>query len=228
VRKYDNEIGRFTSIDPLWEKYYSWTPYHYCSNNPVMGSDPGGMLLQMAGTLDEVKKFANGLCLASGSEIEYTMNKQDDGSYNVDVTGFKSVDDRFTKEQGYLNKIIISKDMFELKVDKQADLLGGGSYDEINNTATLSPSALNGEITYQNMREREPQGIGEKIMSVIGMSFHSYTTEKFDAAFYVAHELLGHAYLDATNQKQNEYFPRGVEAGVEVKRGNLPRNWYGK
>jgi RHS repeat-associated protein len=42
VRKYDNEIGRFTSIDPLWEKYYSWTPYHYCSNNPVMGSDPGG------------------------------------------------------------------------------------------------------------------------------------------------------------------------------------------
>jgi len=23
VRKYDDEIGRFTSIDPLWEKYYS-------------------------------------------------------------------------------------------------------------------------------------------------------------------------------------------------------------
>ena len=43
VRKYDNEIGRFTSIDPLWEKYYSWTPYHYCSNNPVMGSDPSGL-----------------------------------------------------------------------------------------------------------------------------------------------------------------------------------------
>ena len=23
VRKYDDGIGRFTSIDPLWEKYYS-------------------------------------------------------------------------------------------------------------------------------------------------------------------------------------------------------------
>jgi RHS repeat-associated protein len=44
VRKYDNEIGWFTSIDPLWEKYYSWTPYHYCSNNPVMGKDPSGLL----------------------------------------------------------------------------------------------------------------------------------------------------------------------------------------
>jgi RHS repeat-associated protein len=43
VRKYDEVQGRFTSIDPLWEKYYSWTPYHYCSNNPVMGSDPGGL-----------------------------------------------------------------------------------------------------------------------------------------------------------------------------------------
>jgi RHS repeat-associated protein len=42
VRKYDEDIGRFTSIDPLWEKYYSWTLYHYCSNNPVMGKDPSG------------------------------------------------------------------------------------------------------------------------------------------------------------------------------------------
>ena len=27
VRKYDDEICRFTSIDPLWEKYISMTPY---------------------------------------------------------------------------------------------------------------------------------------------------------------------------------------------------------
>jgi hypothetical protein len=42
VRKYDEDIGRFTSIDQMWEKEYSWSPYHYCSNNPVMGSDPVG------------------------------------------------------------------------------------------------------------------------------------------------------------------------------------------
>ncbi|TAL68812.1 MAG: hypothetical protein EPN82_09065 [Bacteroidetes bacterium] len=29
VRKYDDEIGRFTSIDLLFEKYYGWTPYQY-------------------------------------------------------------------------------------------------------------------------------------------------------------------------------------------------------
>ncbi len=35
----DEDIGRFTSIDPLWEKQYEWSPYHYCSNNQVMGNN---------------------------------------------------------------------------------------------------------------------------------------------------------------------------------------------
>jgi len=42
VRKYDDEIGRFTSIDPLWELDYSWTPYHYSYNNPVLFTDGNG------------------------------------------------------------------------------------------------------------------------------------------------------------------------------------------
>jgi len=43
VRKYDDVIGRFTSIDPLWEKYRSLTPYQYCRNNPLNLVDPSGM-----------------------------------------------------------------------------------------------------------------------------------------------------------------------------------------
>jgi RHS repeat-associated protein len=35
VRKYDEEIGRFISPDPLWEKYYGLTPNNYCGNNTV-------------------------------------------------------------------------------------------------------------------------------------------------------------------------------------------------
>jgi RHS repeat-associated protein len=42
VRKFDDFTGRFFQIDPLWEKYYSWTPYHYSANNPVSFLDPGG------------------------------------------------------------------------------------------------------------------------------------------------------------------------------------------
>ena len=34
--KYDYEIGRFTSVDPLWEKYTGWTGYQYSLNKIKM------------------------------------------------------------------------------------------------------------------------------------------------------------------------------------------------
>jgi RHS repeat-associated protein len=42
VRKYDYDIGRFTSIDPLFEKYAGWSPYYYFSNNLVNMVDGNG------------------------------------------------------------------------------------------------------------------------------------------------------------------------------------------
>lgn len=42
-RKYEYETGRFISIDPLWGKYYGWTPYQYSMNSPVMLVDYSGL-----------------------------------------------------------------------------------------------------------------------------------------------------------------------------------------
>ena len=42
VRKYDYEIGRFTSVDPLFEKFHGWSPYNYSFNNPINLVDRSG------------------------------------------------------------------------------------------------------------------------------------------------------------------------------------------
>ena len=44
VRKYENEVGVFTSIDPLWEQYTGWSPYQYAGNNPIMALDWNGII----------------------------------------------------------------------------------------------------------------------------------------------------------------------------------------
>ena len=43
ARQYDPAMGRFLTIDPMAEKYYSVSPYAYCNNNPIRFIDPSGM-----------------------------------------------------------------------------------------------------------------------------------------------------------------------------------------
>jgi|WetSurMetagenome_2_1015567.scaffolds.fasta_scaffold00004_20 RHS repeat-associated protein len=43
ARFYDPQIGRFTTVDPLTEKFYFLTPYQYGSNNPITNIDIDGL-----------------------------------------------------------------------------------------------------------------------------------------------------------------------------------------
>lgn len=43
ARWYDAVVGRFTSIDPLADIAYPFTPYHYVSNQPINRIDPAGL-----------------------------------------------------------------------------------------------------------------------------------------------------------------------------------------
>ena len=42
ARWYSPVFGRFQTMDPLCEKYYSLSPYAYCANNPMNVVDPSG------------------------------------------------------------------------------------------------------------------------------------------------------------------------------------------
>jgi RHS repeat-associated protein len=61
ARMYANsEIPRFTTQDPLSEKYYSISPYAYCANNPLRFVDPTGMkIVGDTAAVQQLEKQAN-------------------------------------------------------------------------------------------------------------------------------------------------------------------------
>ena len=74
----------FTTPDPLAEKYYSWSPYIYCMNNPMKYIDPDGRVVIISGTLSDealrqLQERMNGrITLARDEEtgrLSYTINE---------------------------------------------------------------------------------------------------------------------------------------------------------
>ena len=51
-RLYDARVGRWLSVDPLFEKYVGMSPYNYCMLNPVMMVDPDGRVSCTNGVLN--------------------------------------------------------------------------------------------------------------------------------------------------------------------------------
>ena len=52
ARQYDPLLCRFTTMDPMCEKYYHLSPYAYCANNPVNYVDPTGKDIKIWNTED--------------------------------------------------------------------------------------------------------------------------------------------------------------------------------
>ncbi|MDR1762512.1 MAG: DUF4329 domain-containing protein, partial [Dysgonamonadaceae bacterium] len=93
ARTYDPSVGRFTSVDPLAEKYYSISPYAYCLNNPVRlidldGKDPGDFFKTVIAAAKDWGMYYNGASILRGKEFGssiFVVNKDGKTYYSYSV-----------------------------------------------------------------------------------------------------------------------------------------------
>jgi len=127
-------IMRFTTLDPLAEKYYSISSYAYCSNNPVKYIDPDGRLVKFAPKVsqDFKDKFT--------ATVKYMNSKGTNGF-------LKSLND--SKEVYYINETTGNQNKFQ---SKDKTILWNPNLAKLTDeNAILSPATLlNHELDHAN------------------------------------------------------------------------------
>ncbi|WP_110312336.1 RHS repeat-associated core domain-containing protein [Dysgonomonas alginatilytica] len=74
ARQLDNAIGRFTTMDPHSENYYSWSSYVYVGNNPMKYIDPDGKDWREA--LNKFRQSVSAsVSIGIQAGVELTLNK---------------------------------------------------------------------------------------------------------------------------------------------------------
>lgn len=179
ARHYDAVLGRWHAVDPLSEKYYNWSPYVYCKDNPILRIDVDGKddyTVNNAGRLFRtvVKGSTSDRLMSTRTGVEpITVNDQDllSGMYAMQdgkSGGLETYNSTSNLEEATaVFKFGADNTSAEWKLDIYND---GG-----NKTAIIGTSGKEGSVFSDKQSELDVKG--EK---VVDMHSHPYNTKASD------------------------------------------------
>ena len=92
ARQQDPLLGRFTSIDPMAEKYYSISPYAYCAGDPINIVDPTGKDIYNVTSKGYIRKYDGTACLGTYLIFDHNIVElsSSENSYDAVLDGLTS------------------------------------------------------------------------------------------------------------------------------------------
>jgi len=153
ARMHDAALGRFTTMDPLAEKYYSVSPYAYCANSPFNNVDLDGKSWYSYNQ-DGKTIYEWNINIRSQEDLDkirenaiYIGNTHSDGDTYYSLFGNKySIDSKEGKTMEKIDEALINYSQASLKYDYYGNLILGsenvtnfdiGEYPQ-NNSLNLS------------------------------------------------------------------------------------------
>ncbi|MBQ8461899.1 MAG: hypothetical protein IJ543_05720 [Bacteroidales bacterium] len=188
ARHYDPIVPRWTSMDPMAEKYFPITPYAYCAGDPVNLVDPSGMKIKALGN-EAIETFRN---MLSDEELKFisfdengVLDNELISSYNGESIIMNAI--KTLAQSDLLYDFIISdndgKDSFYEKGSKD-------DTDSFYYGLTRIPNAKENPSFDDNVR-----------------IYTAYFLNPRERARNLGHELLGHGYFYELSRKDASVYP---------------------